>query len=97
MDTFKELIQSEKPVLVDFYADWCGPCKTMNPVIKEVAHAIEGKARVVKVNVDKNQEAAQAYGISGVPTFLVFKKGNIVWRHSGTIDKNKLLAVLSQV
>ena len=97
MDTFKQLIQSEKPVLVDFYADWCAPCNTMNPVIKEVAHATEGKARVVKVNVDKNQEAAQAYGVSGIPTFIVFKKGNIVWRHSGTIDKQQLLRVLNQV
>ena len=97
MDSFKQLIQSEKPVLVDFYADWCGPCKTMNPVIKEVAHATEGKAKVVKVNVDKNQEAAQAYGVSGIPTFIVFKKGNIVWRHSGTIDKHQLLTVLNQV
>ena len=96
MGSFRELLQSEKPVLVDFYADWCGPCKTMNPVIREVAQATEGKARVVKVNVDKNQEAAQAYGISGVPTFIVFKNGNVVWRHSGTIDKNKLLMVLDQ-
>src|SRR5215467_10633674 len=96
MGAFQELIQSDKPVLVDFYADWCGPCKVMAPVIQEVAKAVEGKARVVKVNVDKNTEAAQIYGISGIPTFIVFKNGNILWRHSGTIDKKSLMNVLSQ-
>lgn len=96
MGTLSELIQSEQPVLVDFYADWCGPCKSMNPVIKDIAKATEGRVRVVKVNIDKNTAAAQSYGISGVPTFIVFKKGNIVWRHSGTIDKNSLLSVLNQ-
>ena len=96
MGAFQELIQSDKPVLVDFYADWCGPCKVMAPVIQEVARVVEGKARVVKVNVDKNTEAAQAYGISGVPTFIVFKNGKTVWRHSGTIDKNSLVNILSQ-
>src|SRR5215467_5205482 len=96
MGAFQELIQSDKPVLVDFYADWCGPCKVMAPVIKEVAQAVEGKARVVKINVDNNTEAAQAYGISGIPTFIVFKKGNIIWRHSGTIDKKSLVSVLIQ-
>ena len=96
MGAFQELIQSDKPVLVDFYADWCGPCKVMAPVIQEVAKAVEGKARVVKVNVDKNVEASQAYGISGIPTFIVFKNGNILWRHSGTIDKKSLVNILTQ-
>jgi len=96
MNAFQELIHSEQPVLVDFYADWCGPCKTMSPVIREVARATEGKARVVKINVDNNSSAAQAYGISGVPTFILFKKGQILWRHSGTIDKASLLNLLMQ-
>jgi len=96
MGTLQELIESEKPLLVDFYADWCGPCKTMNPVIKEVAHEMDGKAKVVKVNIDKNVKAAQTFGISGVPTFIVFKNGKVLWRHSGTIDKNSLLSVLNQ-
>jgi len=96
METFKELIQSEKPVLVDFYADWCGPCKTMSPVIQQVAKVVEGKARVVKINIDKNVQVAQTYGIASIPCFIVFKKGNIVWRHSGTIDKNSLVNVLNQ-
>ncbi|HUR10089.1 MAG TPA: thioredoxin [Flavitalea sp.] len=94
MAAFNDLIQSDQPVLVDFYADWCGPCKTMTPILKEVADAIEGKAKVVKVNVDRNQEAAQAYQVSGIPTFIVFKNGKILWRHSGTIDKTRLLNVL---
>ena len=96
MESFHQLIQSETPVLVDFYADWCGPCKAMNPVIKEVAKATEGRARVIKVDIDKSVQAAHAYQVQAVPTFIVFKKGNIVWRHSGMIDKNSLLDVLSR-
>ena len=96
MEPFKDLIRSETPVLVDFYADWCGPCKAMNPVIKEVAKAVEGKARVIKIDIDKSVQAAQAFQVQAVPTFIIFKKGNIIWRHSGMIDKNSLLKVLTQ-
>lgn len=96
MESFQELIRSGKPVLVDFYAEWCGPCKAMGPVIKEVAKALEGKAKVIKVDIDKSEQAAQAYNVHAVPTFIIFKKGNIVWRHSGMIDKNSLLNVLKQ-
>ena len=96
MESFKELINSEKPVLVDFYADWCGPCKAMSPVIQEVAKATQGKARVIKVDIDKSVQAAQAYQVQAVPTFIIFKKGNIIWRHSGMIDKISLLNVLTQ-
>ena len=96
METFSELIQSDTPVLVDFYADWCGPCKAMNPVIQEVARATQGKARVIKVDIDKSVQAANAYQVQAVPTFIIFKKGNIVWRHSGMIDKISLMNVLNQ-
>lgn len=96
MEPFKELIQSDTPVLVDFYADWCGPCKAMSPVIQEVARQVNGKARVIKINIDKNVQAAQAYGVSAVPTFIIFRKGEILWRHPGMIDKNSLLNVLMQ-
>lgn len=96
MESFKDLINSEKPVLVDFYADWCGPCKAMSPVIQEVAKATQGKARVIKVDIDKSVQAAQAYQVQAVPTFIIFKKGNIIWRHSGMIDKNSLVNVLTQ-
>ena len=94
MESFNELIQSEIPVLVDFYADWCGPCKAMEPVVKEVAKAVQGKARVVKVDIDKRAQIAQAYNVQAVPTFMIFKKGNIVWRHPGMIDKNTMLSML---
>ena len=96
METFHELIRSDPPVLVDFYADWCGPCKAMTPVIKEVAQATAGKAKVIKVDIDKSVQAAQVYNVQAVPTFIIFKKGDIVWRHSGMIDKNSLLNVLLQ-
>ena len=96
METFKDLISASQPVLVDFYADWCGPCKAMNPVIKEVAQSVKGKARVIKVDIDKSDEAARSYGVQAVPTFILFKNGSIVWRHSGMIDKNTLLNVIQQ-
>jgi thioredoxin 1 len=96
METFSELIKSDTPVLVDFYADWCGPCKAMNPVIQEVAKATQGKARVIKVDIDKSVQAANAYQVQAVPTFIIFKKGTIIWRHSGMIDKISLLNVLAQ-
>ena len=95
METFKDLIKSDKPVLVDFYADWCGPCKAMEPVIKEVAKVVTEKVRVVKVNIDKQTQTARDYEIMGVPTFMIFKKGEVIWRHSGMIDKNNLLSVLN--
>jgi thioredoxin 1 len=96
MESFQELIQSEKPVLVDFYAAWCGPCKAMEPIVKEVARATEGKARVVKVDIDKRMQLAQAYNVNAVPTFMIFKKGNLIWRHPGMIDKNTMLSQLMQ-
>lgn len=96
MESFTELIKSETPVLVDFYADWCSPCKAMSPIIQEVAKMVQGKARVLKVDIDKSVQAAQAYQVQAVPTFIIFKKGNIVWRHSGMIDKLSLVNVLNQ-
>jgi len=96
MEKFSELIQSSQPVLVDFFADWCGPCKAMEPVVKEIAKTISGKARVVKVDIDKQQMIAQQYNVSAVPTFMIFKNGNIIWRHPGMIDKKSLLNMLMQ-
>ncbi len=90
MENFQKLIGSETPVLVDFYADWCGPCKAMSPAIQEVGKDVAGKARVIKVNIDKNQMAAMQYNVRAVPTFIIFKQGQPVWRHSGMIDKNTL-------
>ena len=96
MESFKDLINADKPVLVDFYADWCGPCKAMSPVIQEVARTTQGQARVIKVDIDKSVAAAQAYQVQAVPTFIIFKNGSIVWRHSGMIDKNTLANLLRQ-
>jgi|SRR5687767_9177669 len=94
METFQEIIQSPTPILVDFYADWCGPCKAMNPVIKEVAKEVQGKARVIKVDIDKAQAAAIQYNVHAVPTFMIFKNGEAVWRHAGMIDKQSLLRTI---
>lgn len=96
-EPFEQLIQSSTPVFVDFYADWCGPCKAMNPVIQEMAREVKGKARVIKVNIDQSQFASARYNISAVPTFIIFKNGQPVWRHSGMIDKQGLLRSIEAV
>lgn len=89
--TFKDIINnSDIPVLVDFYADWCGPCKSMEPVISDIAHKMQGKAKVLKVNIDNNQQAANHYQVKGVPTFMIFKNGRIVWRTSGAVPEQQL-------
>lgn len=90
MESFNKLIGISTPVLVDFYADWCGPCKAMSPAVQEVGKEVEGRALVIKVNIDKNQGAAMQYDVRAVPTFIIFKNGQPVWRHSGMIDKNTL-------
>ena len=96
MEKFSDLIKSDTPVLVDFYADWCGPFKAMEPVVKEVARTVNGKARVIKIDIDKNEDAARAFDVNAVPTFILFKKGNILWRHPGMIDKSRLMSVIAQ-
>jgi len=94
--TFNEMIQSDKPVLVDFFAEWCGPCKMMAPILKEVKKELGDTATIVKVDVDKSPGAATAYHVQGVPTLILFKAGKILWRQSGVVDKNTLTAVLKQ-
>ena len=96
METFQQIIDGDTPVLVDFYADWCGPCKAMEPTVKEVAKSVTGKTRIIKLDIDKNQPTAQTYQVSAVPTFILFKNGKVLWRHPGMIDKAKLLSVLQQ-
>ncbi len=89
--SFSDLLKnSQTPVLVDFYADWCGPCKTLSPIVQQVSSALHGRVKVIKVNVDKNQSASMKYGIRGVPTLILFKKGNILWRQSGVMSKRDL-------
>jgi thioredoxin 1 len=94
LQSFQQLISSPTPVLVDFYADWCGPCKAMNPVIKEVAQTVKDKARVIKVNIDQSESAAITCNVNAVPTFIIFKNGKSVWRHSGMIDKYSLIRII---
>ena len=96
MSRFSELINSGKPVLVDFYATWCGPCKALAPVLQEVSAAAGDKAHVLKVDIDKNPSAAGHYRIRGVPTLILFKQGEIKWRQSGVLSKHEILNVLSK-
>ncbi|PRY14291.1 thioredoxin [Pontibacter ummariensis] len=95
--SFQELINSPgMPVLVDFYADWCGPCKTMNPIVQQVASQYNGKLKVIKINVDNNQAAAAQYRVQGVPTFILFHQGQQVWRQAGAVPAHQLSQVIQQ-
>ncbi|MFZ9028330.1 MAG: thioredoxin [Crocinitomicaceae bacterium] len=91
MESFKDIIGSEKPTLVDFYATWCGPCKAMAPVLDQVKNELGESVRILKIDVDKNQTVADKFKIRGVPTFILFKNGQIVWRQSGGMDKNTMI------
>lgn len=93
---FKELIAAQTPVLVDFYATWCGPCKAQAPILEELSRRMGGAARIIKVDVDRNPAAASQYNVQGVPTLVVFKAGKIVWRQSGVVPANQLEQVLKR-
>jgi thioredoxin 1 len=96
MSGFQELIQSDQPVLVDFYAEWCGPCKMMAPELEKLKQIMGDRLRIVKVDVDKNQKASMNYQISGVPTLLLFRNGKILWRTSGAMDAGSLSKIISE-
>ncbi|MBK9177202.1 MAG: thioredoxin [Flavobacteriales bacterium] len=92
--SFQQLINGDKPVVVDFFAEWCGPCKMMKPILDEFKGMVGDRATVIKIDVDKNPAAAQAYGVRGVPTLAIFKNGQVVWRKSGVISAAQLQSVL---
>ena len=96
MSAFSDIINSDTPALVDFYAEWCGPCKTMKPILEDVKSKVGSTARIIKIDIDKSPKAAGAYGIRSVPTLILFKKGQIVWRQSGVVPANELEQVISR-
>jgi len=91
---FDTIINSDKPVLVDFFAEWCGPCKMQSPVLLDIARDLNDRIKVIKIDVDKNPEIAARFQIRSVPTLALFKNGKNLWRQSGLLDKTNLLSVL---
>ncbi|MEO6671317.1 MAG: thioredoxin [Ferruginibacter sp.] len=94
--TFNEIIQSDKPVLVDFFAEWCGPCKMMAPILKDVKKETGDATTIIKVDVDKNPQAASEFQVQGVPTLILFKNGKQLWRQSGVVSKSGLLGIIKK-
>lgn len=91
---FNELIAGDQPVLIDFYADWCGPCKVLGPILQDVASDVGDQARIVKVDVDKNPTLAQKFQVRGIPTMIIFKNGAPVWRQSGVLPKEQIVEAI---
>lgn len=96
MSNFNSIINSSKPVLVDFFAEWCGPCKTMSPILKEVKTQLGDKSTIIKVDIDKNPQAANVYQVRSVPTLMIFKNGKPVWKQSGVVQANELIRLFNQ-
>ena len=91
---FDSIISDNKPVIVDFHALWCGPCKIQSPILKDVAAELGERVRIIKIDVDQNTEIARRYNVQSIPTLAVFKNGKLIWRHSGVVSKTQLIDVL---
>ena len=96
MEKFEDIIKSEKPVLVDFFATWCGPCKMMHPVLEELHTKVGEKARIIKIDIDKNEQLSAIYNVRSVPTLMLFKDGKLEWRESGVQPLEKLVQIIEQ-
>lgn len=94
METFNQIINDEKPAMVDFFAEWCGPCRMMAPELKRFAESHKNEVRVLKVDIDKNRQTADHFNIQGVPTLILFKKGKVLWRQSGAMNAQQLSAII---
>ena len=96
MNSFREIIRSDKPVLVDFFATWCGPCKMMTPILHEVKSAVGDKISIIKIDVDKAPQVAAEFGVQGVPTLILFQQGQVKWRQSGVVQAKELKEIISR-
>lgn len=94
MSKFSELINKDTPVLVDFFADWCGPCKMLAPILKQVKDSLGDGVSIIKIDVDKNQALAAKYQVRGVPTMILFKNGKQIWRQSGVLQKDEIINII---
>lgn len=95
-DSFQNIINTDKPVLVDFFATWCGPCQMLAPILKEVKDSMGDKVSIIKIDVDKNQELASKYQVRGVPTMMLFQNGYQLWRQSGVLQKEDIIRTINE-